>query len=94
MCQAGKDFSFVIHLNSFALCGIAMINKTNSQVWGSSIIPCLIKSTKDINQDNFGDVGYAYYVFIHQKNTYILLNSYELSDKEIDVRKYQRYVYT
>ena len=30
--QAGKDFSFVMHYNSFASCGIVMIKKRNSQV--------------------------------------------------------------
>ena len=67
-CQAGKDISFVMRYNSFASCGIVMINKTNTQVSGSSIIPCLIKRMKDINQDKFGDMGSAYYAFIHQKN--------------------------
>ena len=45
--QAGKDFSFVMRHYSFALCGIVMLNKINSQVWGSPIIPCLNKRMKD-----------------------------------------------
>ena len=48
-----------------------MKDKTNSQVWKTSIIPCLIKSTKNINQDRFGNVGSRtfYSTFIRQKNT-------------------------
>ena len=65
-----KNLSFVMHYNSFTSCGIVIINKTNSQVWGSSIIPCLIKGTKDIRRNKFCDVVSAlYYALPRQKNT-------------------------
>lgn len=67
--QAGKDFSFVMQHYSFALCGIVMLNKINSQVWGSPIIPCLNKRMKDINRDKFGNMGSTSYAFIRQKST-------------------------
>lgn len=59
-CYAALQLCFVC---------IVMLNKINSQVWGSPIIPCLNKRMKDINRDKFGNMGSTSYAFIRQKST-------------------------
>ena len=58
-----------MHYHNFAFCDIVMKDKTNSQVWRTSIIPGLIKSTKNINQDRFGNMGSAVKNFLFYFHT-------------------------
>ena len=87
--QAGKDFSSVIHCDSFALWGIVVKKKTISRVWRSSIVA----HSKELfmSPDKFGDVeGFVCIItqhpsficncnsrFIHLKNTSHFLKSWK-----------------
>ena len=92
--QAGNDFSFVMHYNSFASRSI-MINKTNSQV--------LTKHTKDRIEIN-SVMWVLLIIHSYARRTpaisrdlkiiaYSLLNGNKIGIREIDIREHQLCVY-